>query len=157
MSDETLPADRANRMADAVETIERNVSQLRRHQQLSHDEYTRSGEHDRRDAIERKFVKLAGAMVDIASELCKQERETRPEQRKERIRVLAEEEIITESLSERLQAAIGFRDVLAHTYGPIVNDDIVYDALQNDLDRYVDFVVAIRDYLDSIHASKQEK
>lgn len=114
MTDETLPADRANRIADAVEAIERNVSQLRNHQQLSHEEYTSSDEQDRRDAIERKFVKLAEATVDM---------------------------------SERLRTAVGFRDVLAHTYGPIVNDDIVYDALQNDLERYVDFVKAVDGYL----------
>jgi len=147
MTDETFPADRANRIADAVETIERNVSQLRTHQQLSHDEYTRPGEQDRRDAVERKFVKLAEAMIDIAPELCKQERETLPEQRKERIRILADENIIDESLAERLRAALGFRDVLAHTYGPIVNDDIVYEALQNDLERYVDFVETVDCYL----------
>lgn len=147
MTDETLPADRANRIADAVEAIERNVSQLRNHQQLSHEEYTSSDEQDRRDAIERKFVKLAEATVDIASELCKQERETVPEKRKERITALAEEGIIDEQLSERLRTAVGFRDVLAHTYGPIVNDDIVYDALQNDLERYVDFVKAVDGYL----------
>jgi uncharacterized protein YutE (UPF0331/DUF86 family) len=147
MTDETFPTDRANRIADAVETIERNVSQLRTHQQLSHDEYTRPGEQDRRDAVERKFVKLAEAMIDTASELCKQERETLPEQRKERIRILADENIIDESLAERLRAALGFRDVLAHTYGPIVNDDIVYEALQNDLERYVDFVETVDCYL----------
>jgi hypothetical protein len=37
--------------------------------------------------------------------------------------------------------------VLAHTYGPVVNDDIVYDALQNSLDRYVAFVECIDQYL----------
>jgi len=150
MTDETFPPDRANRIADAVETIERNVSQLRTHQQLSHDEYTRPGQQDRRDAIERKFVKLTEAMIDIASELCKQERGTLPEKRKERIGVLVEEGIIDDSLSDRLRTAIGFRDVLAHTYGPIVNDDIVYDALQSDLERYVDFVEAVDRYLNQL-------
>jgi uncharacterized protein YutE (UPF0331/DUF86 family) len=147
MSDETLPADRANRIADAVEAIERNVSDLRTYQQLTREEYTSSAEQDRRDAIERKFVKLTEAMIDIASELCKQERDTLPEKRKDKITALAEEGIIEEALAERLRAAVGFRDVLAHTYGPIVNDDIVYDALQNDLERYVDFVEAVDRYL----------
>ena len=34
-----LPADRANRIADAVEDIERNVTRLRSYQHLSRDEY----------------------------------------------------------------------------------------------------------------------
>ena len=36
---------------------------------------------------------------------------------------------------------------MAHTYGPVVNDDVVYNALQNDLDRYVEFVEAIGEYV----------
>jgi uncharacterized protein YutE (UPF0331/DUF86 family) len=147
MGDETLPADRANRIADAVEAIERNVSDLRAYRRLSREEYTSPTDRNRRDAIERKFVKLTEATLDIASELCKEERQTLPEKRKDKITALAEEGIIDEALAERLRAAVGFRDVLAHTYGPVVNDDIVYDALQNDLERYVDFVKAVDGYL----------
>lgn len=55
--------------------------------------------------------------------------------------------VIDDQLRQRLHDAIGFRDVLAHTYGPIVNDDIVYDALQNGLDRYVEFAEVVHRYL----------
>jgi len=147
MSRGGLPADRANRIADAVESIERLVTQLRDYQDLTHEEYTDPAEQDRRDAIERKFVKLTEATVDIATELCKQEVETLPERRKARIDALVAEGVVDSSLGERLKTALGFRDVLAHTYGPIVNDDIVYDALQNDLERYVEFVEAVDRYL----------
>jgi len=116
MPEGSLPADRANRIADAVEEIEHNVSRLREFQHLSHEEYTDPAEQDRRDAIERKFVKLAEATLDIATQLCKQERSTLPEMRKERVAVLADEGIVDESLAERLRSALGFRDVLAHTY-----------------------------------------
>lgn len=108
---------------------------------------TAPDEQDRRDAIERKFEKLTEATLDIASELCKQERGTVPDRRKDIVAAVAEEEIVDEDLARRLRAAVGFRDVLAHTYGPIVNDDIVYDALQNDLGRYVEFVDAVDEYL----------
>lgn len=147
MSNDELPADRAHRIADAVESIERLVTQLRGHQDLTHEEYTDPTEQDRRDAIERKFVKLTEATMDIATELGKQEAETLPEQRKARIDTLVSQGIVDKRLGERLKAAVGFRDVLAHTYGPIVNDDIVYDALQNDLERYVEFVEAVDRYL----------
>ena len=147
MSRGGLPADRANRIADAVESIERLVTQLRDYQDLTHEEYTDPAEQDRRDAIERKFVKLTEATVDIATELCKQEVETLPERPKARIDALVAERVVDSSLGERLKTALGFRDVLAHTYGPIVNDDIVYDALQNDLERYVEFVESVDRYL----------
>lgn len=149
MSRDSLPAERANRIADAVEAIEELVTQLRGHQELSHEEYTDPIAQDRRDAIERKFVKLTEATLDIATELCKQGSEDRdpPERRKAQIEYLASEEIIEEDLAEQLKDAVGFRDVLAHTYGPIVNDDIVYDALQNNLERYIVLVEAVDQYL----------
>lgn len=149
MSRDSFPAERANRIADAVEAMEDLVAQLQSYQKLSHEEYTDPTAQDRRDAIERKFVKLTEATLDIATELCKQESEDRdpPERRKAQIEYLASEDIIGEDLAEQLKEAVGFRDVLAHTYGPIVNDDIVYDALQNSLERYIAFVEAVDRYL----------
>jgi uncharacterized protein YutE (UPF0331/DUF86 family) len=47
-------------------------------------------------------------------------------------------------------ATARFRNVLAHTYGDVI-DDVVYDALDN-LERYRSFLVAVRQYLDSIGA-----
>ena len=48
------------------------------------------------------------------------------------------------------QAAM-FRNVLAHEYGDVLDQDIVYEALQ-DLGRYRDFLHELRDYLDEIGA-----
>ena len=149
MSESTLPVERANRLADAVEDIERNVTQLRSYQDLSLEEYRAPEGHERRDAIERKFVKLTEAMLDIASEICKQERGTAPARRKAQIEVLEAEGIIQSNLAKRLRDAVGFRDVLAHSYGPVINDDLVFDALGNDLGRYVEFVEAVDTYLRS--------
>ncbi|WP_415380306.1 type VII toxin-antitoxin system HepT family RNase toxin [Halosimplex sp. TS25] len=144
-----MPAERANRIADAVEDVERNVSRLRDRQSLSRDEYKAEGNHDLRDATERKFEKLAEAILDIAEAILKQEDETVPSRRKETIAAVERVGIIDSELSDRLQEAIEFRDVLSQTYGPIVNDDIVYDSLQNALERYVEFVEAVHDYLSS--------
>lgn len=59
--------------------------------------------------------------------------------------------VLSEDLSDEMAAAARFRNVLAHTYGNAIDHDVVYDAL-NDLERYRDFVVAVRDYLQSIDA-----
>lgn len=147
MTGDELPAQRANRIADAVEDIEQNLTRLRAFRHLSRKEYTASDEQDRRDAVERKFEKLTEATLDITAEICKQERGAVPDRRKDIVAALAEEGVINEDLAKRLRAAVGFRDVLSHTYGAIVNDDLVYDALQNDLGRYADFVDAVDSYV----------
>ena len=70
-----------------------------------------------------------------------------PDHRKAVIAELESLDILDATLAQELRDAIGFRDVLAHSYGPIVNDDLLYDALQNSLERYVSFVEAVSEYL----------
>ncbi|GAB3032646.1 type VII toxin-antitoxin system HepT family RNase toxin [Natronobiforma cellulositropha] len=147
MAGDPLSADSLVRIADAIESIQRNVSALREKQHLSRATYKADGNQDLRDAVERKFEKLTEAVLDIADQICKHERELSTTYRKERIRVLEDVGIISPTLSKAIQEAVGFRDVLSHSYGPIVNDDLVYDALQHGLERYVEFAAAIRSYV----------
>lgn len=144
-----MPADRANRIADAVESIERNVSRLREVQQVSRSEYKAEDSQDLRDATERKFEKLTEAVLDVAEEILKQEHVSVPQRRKDKITAIERTGMIGADLAKRLRETVEFRDVLSHTYGPIVNDDIVYDAVQNSLERYVEFVEAVDEYFES--------
>lgn len=142
-----LSSERANRIADAVESIERNVSRLREVQSLNLEEYKSSANRELRDATERKFEKLIEAVLDIAESILKQEGIDVPSRRKATIESVETEGVIDTGLADRLREAVGFRDILSHTYGPVVNDDIVYDAVQNSLSRYVEFVEAVDEYL----------
>lgn len=148
MTDGTsLPSDKANRVAGAIESIERNVTALRRKQSISRSAYTQAGNQDFRDSVERKFEKLAEAMLDIADQLLKHERGASPSGRREKIRALQRENVLDAQLTQDILDAVGFKEVLSHTYGPIINDDIVYDTLQNSLQQYVAFAEAIDEYL----------
>lgn len=142
-----LPPDRANRIADAVEAIERDVLRLRELRGTSRDEYGDEDNQDLRDAVERKFEKLAEATLDVANQIVEQEGRRVTNRRKATIDAIEELGVVEPELADRLRRAVAFRDVLAHTYGPIVNDDLVYNALQNSLDRYVEFVEAVDTYL----------
>lgn len=141
------PADLLARIANGVEAIERTVTELRDLQGISRAAYKRDENRLRRDAVERKFEKLTAAVIDVGETVLRIERESIPDRRKAVVTELEAVGVIDAALAEKLRAAVGFRDVLAHTYGPVVNDDIVYDALQNSLDRYVSFVECIDQYL----------
>jgi uncharacterized protein YutE (UPF0331/DUF86 family) len=56
-------------------------------------------------------------------------------------------DVVDAALAEKLREAVAFRDVLAHTYGPVIDDELVYEALTNDLDRYVSFVQEVNRYV----------
>jgi uncharacterized protein YutE (UPF0331/DUF86 family) len=149
MADEELRPEDAARIADAVESIERTVTRLRSVQSLSRAAYGGQENVETREAVERRFETLAAATIDVAETICRIERGHVPDSRKAAITALEDDGVLGADLARRLREAVGFRDVLAHAYGPVVNDDIVYDALQNSLDRYVEFVDAIRQYMEA--------
>ena len=72
MSDDGFPADRLERILTAVETIEKSLGILARKQQVGREDY--KADPETRDIVERRFVKMTEAAIDIAEELVKHER-----------------------------------------------------------------------------------
>ena len=149
MTDEGLPADRLDRILTAVETIEKSLGVLARKQQVDREGY--KTDSDTRDIVERRFVKMTEAAIDIAEELVEHERGQPPTSNPASIRALGEIEVLSGSLAEEMAQGARFRNVLSHTYGNIIDHDIVYNALQ-DLERYRGFTQAVRDYLEAAGA-----
>lgn len=149
MTDETFPADRLDRILNAVETIETSLGILARKQSLSREAY--HTDSDTQDIVERRFVKMTEAAIDIGEELVKYERGSPPASNPESMRALEELEILSASTAEEMAQGARFRNVLAHTYGDIIDHNVVYNALQ-DLERYRQFVLEVRDYLDALGA-----
>ncbi|WP_254538442.1 type VII toxin-antitoxin system HepT family RNase toxin [Halomarina litorea] len=149
MTGEGLPADRLNRILTAVETIEESLGVLARKQRVSRADY--KTDSDTRDIVEHRFVKMTEASIDIAEELVKHERGQPPASNPASMRTLGELGVLSGALAEEMAQGARFRNMLSHTYGSIIDHDVVYNALQ-DLERYRAFVQAVRDHLDSIGA-----
>lgn len=151
MTDENgpLPPDRLDRILTAVETIERSIGVLARKQTLDRDAY--HADTDAQDIVERRFVKMTEAAIDIAEELVKHERGAPPTSNPESMRALEELDILSASTARQMAQGARFRNVLAHTYGDSIDQDVVYNALR-DLERYRQFLVEVRDHLESIGA-----
>ncbi|QGA81939.1 DUF86 domain-containing protein [Halomicrobium sp. LC1Hm] len=149
MTDKGLSTDRLSRILSAVETIEESLGVLARKQRISREDY--KDDSDTRDIVERRFVKMTEAAIDIAEEIVKQERGQPPETNPASMRTLGEMGVLPGVLAEEMVQGAQFRNVLSHTYGNIIDHDVVYNALQ-DLERYRAFVQAVREHLDSIGA-----
>lgn len=149
MTDDVFPADRLDRILVAVETIEKSLGTLAGKQQLTREEYKRDS--DTQDIVERRFVKMTEAAIDIGEELVKHERGQPPRSNPESMRALGDIGVLSPTTAEQMAQGARFRNVLAHTYGRIIDRDVVYNALQ-DLERYRTFIVEVREYLDSIGA-----
>lgn len=70
MTDGGLPSDRLNRILTAVETIDESLGVLTRKQRISRADY--KTDSDTRDIVERRFLKMTEAAIDIAEELVDQ-------------------------------------------------------------------------------------
>lgn len=149
MTDEGLPAHRLNRILTAVETIEESLGVLARKQRVSRADY--KADSNTRDIVERRFVKMTEAAIDMAEEVVKHERGQPPVSNPASMRTLGEMGVLSGALAEEMAQGARFRNVLSHTYGNSIDHDVVYNALQ-DLERYRAFVQAVRDYLESIGA-----
>jgi uncharacterized protein YutE (UPF0331/DUF86 family) len=140
----SLSDDEVERIVSAVETMEVSLSVLADNQSLSRDEYM--ADRAVRDIVERRFVKLTEAALDIAGTLVGHERGSQPESNPAVMVALGEVGVLDDATTEKMTQAARFRNVLAHTYGDAVDNDDVYDALQ-DLDRYRDFLLDVREHL----------
>lgn len=146
MSDR-LRDDRLERILDAVDMIERCLGRLVKvRNTVDRDRYRNDA--DVQDIVERRFVKMAEATLDIGTVLVIHERGTPARSNPATMRTLGELDIIPDALASDMEDAARFRNVLAHTYGDAIDHDVVYDAL-GDLERYRAFIVAIREYLEA--------
>jgi uncharacterized protein YutE (UPF0331/DUF86 family) len=141
----TLSREEIERIVSAVETMEASLGVLADMQSLSRDEYMT--DRAARDIVERRFVKLTEAALDIARTLARHERGAQPDSNPAVMVALGDVGVLDDATTKKMTQAARFRNVLAHTYGDAITDDDVYDALQ-DLDRYRDFLFAVREYLD---------
>lgn len=146
-----LREDQLERILSAVETIESSVEILTRKQAVGRQSYNQ--DRETRDIVERRFVKMTEAAIDIGRVLLVHEQGEPGKSNAQTMRLLAAVDILTDETAASMASAARFRNVLAHTYGPIINHDTVYDALQ-DLERYRTFLHEIREFLDSTGALK---
>lgn len=154
MSDD-LSEEQLVRILHAVETIEDCLGRLVE----TRDGVDRAAYRTDRDTqaiVERRFVQMTEAALDIGTVLLIYERGEPPESNPATMLALAECGVLTDELATGMADTARFRNVLAHTYGDSIDHDLVYDAL-GDLERYRDFVVAIRKYLDDIGALDAKK
>lgn len=145
-----LPTDRLERILDAVETIETSLGILVQKQQTT-DREAYKNDPETRDIVERRFVKTTEAAIDIGTVLVVHKRGKPPESNPATMHTLGDIGILSDESAEEMAATARFRNVLAHTYGDGIEDDLVYDALE-DLERYRSFLNEVRSYLDSIDA-----
>lgn len=145
----TLSEENIERILTAARTIEESLEILAGYRSMDRNEYKRDSAVQ--DIVERRFVKLTEAALDIARTLIIHERGSVPDSNPGTMQALIDERIVRTETGDAMVQAARFRNVLAHTYGDSIDDDTVYDALQ-DLQRYREFLGAVQAHLQNIEA-----
>ena len=119
-----------NRITDKIDEIEKDVNELSEIIPFNFEQY--NSEFKTKAACERYFEKIIESVVDLAFLVIKESRLRIPEEDKQAFDILNEEDVISDSLKERLKDAKGMRNILAHEYGKI-NDEMVFESLKEQL------------------------
>lgn len=117
------------------EKVERKLGELEEYLKgleekkgCSIEQYKR--DQDLQDIVERRFEKAIQSCTDIASHVVSSESFREPENYGDNFQILAEEDVLSSDVAEKMVEMTGFRNVLAHDYAEIKNDR-VYHQLQS--------------------------
>jgi|SRR3989344_3810471 len=125
-----------NRINDKIREVENFLLELNKIKPETLEEYKLNVE--KKSACERFCEKIIEGSVDLTylivkSEIKKDKKFKIPEDDVQAFDILQKKNIITQTLSKKLQDAKGMRNFLAHQYGK-VNDEIVFTAISEDLE-----------------------
>jgi uncharacterized protein YutE (UPF0331/DUF86 family) len=141
----TVDDEIEERILDKAEYIEEAVSVLS--QKRSLDENTYHEDREQRAIVEREFETATGACIDIAELPIKNADRPMPDTNGRKFVALADMGILSKETSKKMKKAAGFRNILAHRYGPDIDDSSVYHNLQTELGWFPTFLREIRQFL----------
>lgn len=117
-------------VVDALSSIDRYSTDLKEMRGLSREEYLANTVQQR--AVERTFMNLIQSCIDLSAHLRAGCDLGPAETSREEIEALGRAGIVSTDTQEKLEEAVGFRNVLAHRYGDL-DHDVVYDVLHEDV------------------------
>ena len=117
-------------VVDKLRHINRYTDDLKQMRGMSKEEYVEDMVTQR--AVERTLMNLVQACIDLAQHIRSAEDLSPTETAKQEMQALGNADIISRETQEKMEEAIGFRNILAHRYGDI-DHEVVYDVLHDDL------------------------
>ena len=134
------------RITDKMDDMEQCLRELEDYLPAAVDEYLGSGM--RRRACERAFQLACENLLDICNMIISDEGLGIPIDSKDSISKLCHHDVISQSLSSRLEELTGFRNLLVHQYGR-VDDSIAYRSLRDESGDFYEFLEEIEKFITS--------
>ncbi len=132
-------AIKKDKIREKLATLEKQLKTLREKNKIELENYKR--DMDLQAIVERRLYNSIQTTIDLAMHIVSEKGERKPESYSDVFIVLSEMNVIDTDLSKRMAEEAGFRNVLAHEYAEIQNEE-VYKHLQN-LDIFEEFAETI--------------
>lgn len=129
---------------DKLRNINEYTNDLKQLRGVSKETYTSDMVTQR--AVERTFMNLIQSCIDLAQHIRSEEGLAPSGTAKEEIQALGDANIISQETQDKMEEAVGFRNILAHRYGD-VNHDVVHAVLHEDLHWFEKFQQEIAQWL----------
>lgn len=117
-------------IVDKLRYINRYTDDLKQTRGMSKEEYVEDMVTQR--AVERTLMNLVQACIDLAQHIRSAKGLSPTGTAKQEMQALGNADILSRETQEKMEEAIGFRNILAHRYGDI-DHEVVFDVLHNDL------------------------
>jgi len=117
-------------------TIERCINRILEEYQGFEEEFLVN--FTKQDSVILNLERLCQAAIDLAAHLVRIGKLGIPQENREVFQLLEGNEIISKSLSKRLQSMVGFRNLAIHDYEEL-NLDIVQSIIKYNLDDFREF------------------
>lgn len=115
---------------DRLQYINQYTDDLKQMRGLSREQYLNDMVTQR--AVERTLLNLVQACIDLAQHVRASENLSPSGTAKQEMEALGNADVLSRETQEKMEEAVGFRNILAHRYGEI-DHEIVYDVLHEEL------------------------
>lgn len=124
-------------IANKAATIENCIKRI--HEEYADDTKNLREDYTKQDSIILNLQRACEASIDLAAYIVKSRKLGIPQTSRDLFEMLSKANIIPESLAQRLQKMIGFRNVAVHDYISI-KLDIVESIIKENLAEFHDFI-----------------
>lgn len=135
-----------------LQDLDEILQELNKHKAVTQETLTE--DLTLRWALERGLIAAAEVVFDVANHILSAHFAAYPESYEDGLRLLAEKQVISRALYERIQGFGGFRNVLVHRYRTI-KLDVVLTNFQESLEVLPDFATDVLAWLDGVTGPPQ--
>lgn len=122
-----------------IEVIERCIKRIN---EVYENNFQNLKDYTKQDSIILNLQRACEASIDLAMHIVSERKLGIPQNSRDAFEVLNDNKIINDSLTRKLKAMIGFRNIAVHNY-QAVNIEIVREIIEKHIDDFIEFVYQI--------------